>query len=171
MAISDPLLVAVGAIVGASGLLLTQIMCRAMNRRPGDILLGKTSTPAIKADAKKDSSKEDDKADAATDEALTDSAPEKVLTPVEQGGRLLAGLKKIIIVPVTAWRSQAQSSVKQLTSEVGASRPERQFAIHPVAGRMPGHMNVLLRKSIFRMTNSMRWTISTKTSRMPTWLL
>jgi NAD(P) transhydrogenase subunit beta len=145
MAISDPLLVAVGAIVGASGLLLTQIMCRAMNRRLGDILLGKTSTPAIKADAKKDSSKEDDKADAATDEALTDSAPEKVLTPVEQSGRLLADAKKIIIVPGYGMAlSQAQSSVKQLTSELEQAGRNVEFAIHPVAGRMPGHMNVLL---------------------------
>ena len=145
MAISDPLLVAVGAIVGASGLLLTQIMCRAMNRRLGDILLGKTSTPTIKREAKIDSSKADEKVESTVDEVFTDSSPKKVLTPVEQSGHLLSEAKKIIIVPGYGMAlSQAQSSVRQLTSELEQDGRNVEFAIHPVAGRMPGHMNVLL---------------------------
>lgn len=213
MAISDPLLVAVGAIVGASGLLLTQIMCRAMNRRLGDILLGKTSTPVKKTETKKDKEPVTAAAEAvdsvvegiletdatvdvasgagvdsyqATDGAkdsvletdptgdvvsgidvdsgriadvdlktgtaivqsandALEEAPEKVLTPAEQSGRLLSKAKKIIIVPGYGMAlSQAQSSVKQLTSELEQDGRNVEFAIHPVAGRMPGHMNVLL---------------------------
>ncbi|NLZ66609.1 MAG: NAD(P)(+) transhydrogenase (Re/Si-specific) subunit beta, partial [Clostridiaceae bacterium] len=129
MAISDPLLVAVGAIVGASGLLLTQIMCRAMNRRLGDILLGKTSTPTIKREAKIDSSKADEKVESTVDEVFTDSSPKKVLTPVEQSGHLLSEAKKIIIVPGYGMAlSQAQSSVRQLTSELEQDGRNVEFA-------------------------------------------
>ncbi len=99
LAIADPLLVAIGGVVGASGLLLTQIMCKAMNRHLMDILLGKTSAAA----------------------------------------------KQVIIVPGYGMAlAQAQALVKQLADRLENQGTQVRYAIHPVAGRMPGHMNVLL---------------------------
>ncbi len=135
LAISDPLLVAVGGVVGASGLLLTQIMCRAMNRKLVDILLGKTSTPAAT-------------------KAATVSGDEDAATPAEEEADeersdnyldWLREAKRVIIVPGYGMAlSQAQEQVKQLADMLEAKDIEIDFAIHPVAGRMPGHMNVLL---------------------------
>ena len=137
MAIGDPLLVAVGGVVGASGLLLTQIMCKAMNRHLGDILLGKTSAPAKKAaaPAKKDA------APAPKAEPAPAPAPKAEKTP----GAILAKAKKVIIVPGYGMAlAQAQHQVKKLADTLEADGIDVEFAIHPVAGRMPGHMNVLL---------------------------
>ena len=137
MAIADPLLVAVGGVVGASGLLLTQIMCRAMNRKLFDILLGKTSAAGkVKAINKEDQ------------EETMDEAPsmsEAVESPEMSCGCWLRDAERVIIVPGYGMAlSQAQSSVKQLMTELEADGKDVKFAIHPVAGRMPGHMNVLL---------------------------
>jgi NAD(P) transhydrogenase subunit beta len=136
MAIEDPLLVAIGGVVGASGLLLTQIMCRAMNRKLADILLGKTSAVS-KPSAKK--------------EAPVQAAPkaepvaEQKLTPEQCCGAWLKDAERVIIVPGYGMAlSQAQSTVKQLMTELEQCGKNVEFAIHPVAGRMPGHMNVLL---------------------------
>jgi NAD(P) transhydrogenase subunit beta len=137
MAIGDPLLVAVGGVVGASGLLLTQIMCKAMNRHLGDILLGKTSAPAKKAaaPARKDA------APAPKPEAKPAPAPKAEKTP----GEILAAAKRVIIVPGYGMAlAQAQHQVKKLADTLEADGIDVEFAIHPVAGRMPGHMNVLL---------------------------
>ena len=137
MAIGDPLLVAVGGVVGASGLLLTQIMCKAMNRHLGDILLGKTSAPAKKAaaPAKKDA------APAPKAEPAPAPAPMAEKTP----GEILAAAKRVIIVPGYGMAlAQAQHQVKKLADTLEADGIDVEFAIHPVAGRMPGHMNVLL---------------------------
>ena len=137
MAIGDPLLVAVGGVVGASGLLLTQIMCKAMNRHLGDILLGKTSAPAKKAaaPAKKDA------APAPKAEPAPAPAPKAEKTP----GEILAAAKRVIIVPGYGMAlAQAQHQVKKLADTLEADGIDVEFAIHPVAGRMPGHMNVLL---------------------------
>ncbi len=135
MAISDPLLVAVGGVVGASGLLLTQIMCRAMNRKLFDILLGKTSAAGKPAAAKKQ-------------EAVCpqpETAESAALSPQEACGCWLREAERVIIVPGYGMAlSQAQATVKQLMTELEAEGKEVKFAIHPVAGRMPGHMNVLL---------------------------
>ncbi|MDD3540734.1 MAG: NAD(P)(+) transhydrogenase (Re/Si-specific) subunit beta, partial [Eubacteriales bacterium] len=133
MAIADPLLVAVGGVVGASGLLLTQIMCRAMNRKLLDILLGKTSAQG-KPKAKKETVK-----------VIEETAVETVQSPEMSCGCWLRDAERVIIVPGYGMAlSQAQSSVKQLMTELEADGKEVKFAIHPVAGRMPGHMNVLL---------------------------
>ena len=137
MAIGDPLLVAVGGVVGASGLLLTQIMCKAMNRHLGDILLGKTSAPAKKtaAPARKNA------APAPKPEAKPAPAPKAEKTP----GEILAAAKRVIIVPGYGMAlAQAQHQVKKLADTLEADGIDVEFAIHPVAGRMPGHMNVLL---------------------------
>jgi len=133
MAIADPLLVAVGGVVGASGLLLTQIMCRAMNRKLLDILLGKTSAQG------KPKTKEK------VTKVVEETAVETVRSPEMSCGCWLRDAERVIIVPGYGMAlSQAQSSVKQLMTELEADGKEVKFAIHPVAGRMPGHMNVLL---------------------------
>ncbi len=132
MAIGNVMLVAIGGIVGASGLLLTQIMCRAMNRSLGDILLGKTAAPAGKKAAPK-----------ATAPAATPAAPaaKKEASLPE----ILHDAKRVIIVPGYGMAlAQAQHQVKQLADTLRRNGAEVRFAIHPVAGRMPGHMNVLL---------------------------
>lgn len=130
MAIDEPLLVAVGGIVGASGLLLTQIMCKAMNRGLGDILLGKTSV-AAKPGAEEIA--------APAEEAAPAEAPQV------DAGEALRNAKNVIIVPGYGMAlAQAQFQVKELSDKLEARGCQVRYAIHPVAGRMPGHMNVLL---------------------------
>ncbi|NCA92267.1 NADP transhydrogenase subunit beta [bacterium] len=129
LAIGDLLLVAVGGIVGASGLLLTQIMCKAINRSLMEILLGKTSSKGKKVE------KTEVKAEAIA------SCEKKVVDPVA----VLKSAKKVIIVPGYGMAiAQAQHSVKALATLLKDNGAEVKYAIHPVAGRMPGHMNVLL---------------------------
>ena len=146
LAISDPLLVAVGGIVGASGLLLTQIMCRAMNRKLTDILLGKTSTPTMKKAAQE--AAEAKQADDAEIELADEDAQETPIAPVTKEDPHLDWLRearRVIIVPGYGMAlSQAQEQVKQLMLLLESQGAKVDFAIHPVAGRMPGHMNVLL---------------------------
>ncbi len=136
LAIGDVLLVAVGGIVGASGLILTQIMCRAMNRSLLDILLGKTSAGAAK------------KTEAPKAEAKIEEKKEEVEAPVVSKpsvGSLLRDAKDVIIIPGYGMAlAQAQANVKQLADKLTANGANVRYAIHPVAGRMPGHMNVLL---------------------------
>ena len=130
MAIGDVLLVAVGGIVGASGLLLTQIMCRAMNRSLLSILLGTKKKVAAPAPPS-----------VATASPATAPKVEVKKTP----GEVLSTAKRVIIVPGYGMAlAQAQHEVKQLADALRKGGAEVRFAIHPVAGRMPGHMNVLL---------------------------
>ncbi len=130
IAVKDPLLVAIGGVVGASGLLLTQIMCRAMNRSLISILIGST--------AKKPAAKKQE----APAEVKTEETAEKSAVTVEE---VLNGAKKVMIVPGYGMAlAQAQNAVKSLADKLEANGAEVKFAIHPVAGRMPGHMNVLL---------------------------
>ena len=130
IAVGDTMLVAIGGIVGASGLLLTQIMCRAMNRKLLAILLGSTS---VKSAAAKEESK--------TQEAPLSAAQ----TPARTPGEILRAAKKVILVPGYGMAlAQAQNKVKALSDKLEANGADVKFAIHPVAGRMPGHMNVLL---------------------------
>ena len=129
LAIRDPLLVAIGGIVGASGLLLTQLMCRAMNRSLIEILTGKTTVAvAMKA------GEAFEKTPAAVPEEKTPTA-----------GELLQNARNVVIVPGYGMAlAQAQSEVKQLADLLEKSGKDVKFGIHPVAGRMPGHMYVLL---------------------------
>ncbi len=130
MAINEPLLVVIGGIVGASGLLLTQDMCKAMNRKLVAILTGKTTVSAS-APVKE------------TIAEVPEAEPEK-LTP-ETVGDVLRTAKKVIIVPGYGMAlSQAQEDAAKLASVLAGNGAEVKFAIHPVAGRMPGHMSVLL---------------------------
>lgn len=128
IAVGNVILAAIGGIVGASGLLLTQIMCKAMNRKLLSILLGSTSISAGSAPAAK-----------AEPEEIP--AEKTALSPEE----ILCNAKKVIIVPGYGMAlAQAQSKVKALADKLEEKGAEVKFAIHPVAGRMPGHMNVLL---------------------------
>jgi NAD(P) transhydrogenase subunit beta len=128
LAIGDVLLVSIGGVVGASGLLLTQIMCRAMNRKLFDILLGKGK--AVAPVSKK--------------EELVPKIEEKVETKADPVDVLKAA-KNVIIVPGYGMAiAQAQHLVKMLADALNANGTKVRYAIHPVAGRMPGHMNVLL---------------------------
>ncbi len=130
MAIGDILLVAVGGIVGASGLLLTQIMCKAMNRKLSSILLGKTSISA--------------KTKSTSTDTTNLAKEEKSLSKLNHI-EITKNAKNIIIVPGYGMAlAQAQHLVKQLADKLVSFGSSVRFAIHPVAGRMPGHMNVLL---------------------------
>ncbi|AGA67817.1 NAD/NADP transhydrogenase beta subunit [Desulfitobacterium dichloroeliminans LMG P-21439] len=129
LAIYEPLLVAVGGIVGASGLILTQIMCRAMNRHLWAILTGKTTMSSSAPVAKK----------------ATSAPPSTSEAPATDLQSVLIKASTVIIVPGYGMAlAQAQHEVKTLADTLEAQGKEVCFAVHPVAGRMPGHMNVLL---------------------------
>ncbi len=137
MAIGHILLVGVGGVVGASGLLLTQIMCRAMNRNLLDILTGNTSAQKQKSQTKQPAPKSEVKVEKTI-------APSKITTK-KTAATVLADAKSVIIVPGYGMAlAQAQHQVKQLADQLEQNGAAVKYAIHPVAGRMPGHMNVLL---------------------------
>lgn len=136
--IGEPLLVAVGAVVGASGLILTRIMCTAMNRSLVDVLRGSAAIPPAPRPAA--SAETSGQRQAAPTAERAPKAP-----PARPADEVLREAKKVIIVPGYGMAiSQAQSEVKRLLDVLEAQGKEVDFAIHPVAGRMPGHMNVLL---------------------------
>lgn len=130
MAVDNILLVFVGSVVGASGLILTQIMCRAMNRSLTAILVGQTSRAALVP--------------------AGPPAPEPVAPPVQtdpfgEAADRLGKASQVIIVPGYGMAlAQAQQQVRELVLLLEKQGAIVRFAIHPVAGRMPGHMNVLL---------------------------
>ena len=139
-AVSDPLLIAVGGIVGSAGLMLTRVMCKAMNRKLMPILLGQSSV-AGKSGVRA----------AAAAKAPASQAP-RAAQPVQAAAqkdaeiaKLLTTAKNVIIVPGYGMAlAQAQHKVKQLADVLEERGATVNYAIHPVAGRMPGHMNVLL---------------------------
>ena len=139
-AVSDPLLIAVGGIVGSAGLMLTRVMCKAMNRKLMPILLGQSSVAGksgvrAAAAAKASASQAPRAAQPAQAAAQKDAEIAKLLTTA----------KNVIIVPGYGMAlAQAQHKVKQLADALEARGAKVNYAIHPVAGRMPGHMNVLL---------------------------
>jgi H+-translocating NAD(P) transhydrogenase subunit beta len=141
LAIKDVLLVAIGGVVGASGLILTQIMCKAMNRSLFDILLGKTSSHGKKAEKP---------AEVKAPEIKEEEKEEVKETPEEEKeenslSAILKNAKDVIFVPGYGMAlAQAQALVKQLEDKLEKNGATVKYAIHPVAGRMPGHMNVLL---------------------------
>ncbi|MCW3488543.1 NAD(P)(+) transhydrogenase (Re/Si-specific) subunit beta [Dethiobacter alkaliphilus] len=125
--ISEPLLVAVGAIIGASGLILTKIMCSAMNRSLISILQGNT---IVCTDSQ-----------TITPTVEHRSTPGQGQSPAE----LIRNANSVIIVPGYGMAvAQAQMQVKKIADLLEQKGVDVKFAIHPVAGRMPGHMNVLL---------------------------
>ena len=130
LAISDALLVSIGGIVGASGLLLTQVMCKAMNRKLFDILLSKSTKKKVVVQVEK------------KEEVVeTKEQPLKQRTTIE----VIKEAKNVIIVPGYGMAvAQAQHLVKKLADYLRTNGAQVKYAVHPVAGRMPGHMNVLL---------------------------
>jgi NAD(P) transhydrogenase subunit beta len=115
-----------GALVGASGIILTQIMCRAMNRSLTNVLFG-----AFGATATAGSSDGADR-------------PVRTVRP-EDAAVMLGYARTVVFVPGYGLAvAQAQHSVKELASLLEKRGVDVKYAIHPVAGRMPGHMNVLL---------------------------
>jgi len=127
--LTNNMLIIAGSLVGASGLILTSIMCRAMNRSLANVLFGGVGSEA-----------------AATGPSAESVYAGKIkAATAEEIAMVLDGARRVIIVPGYGMAvSQAQHAVQQLASLLESRGAEVLFAIHPVAGRMPGHMNVLL---------------------------
>jgi len=117
-------LIVTGALVGSSGAILSYIMCKAMNRQFLSVILGgfgDATGPAMEIEG------------------------EQIAIDVDGVAAALDDADSIIIVPGYGMAvAQAQQSVSELTRRLRAKGKEVRFAIHPVAGRLPGHMNVLL---------------------------
>ncbi len=121
------MLIITGSLVGASGIILSQIMCKAMNRSLANVLFGHIGPTAGGPTAD----------DVYGGRVKSASAEEVAM--------LLDGARRVVIVPGYGLAvSQAQHAVRDLMQLLEAQGTEVEFAIHPVAGRMPGHMNVLL---------------------------
>lgn len=123
------MLIIAGALVGASGIILTQIMCKAMNRSLANVLFSAFGS--------------DGGAVAASGGAVGDQVV-RSLDP-EEGAMMLGYARSVVIVPGYGMAvAQAQHSVRELADQLQRLGVTVKYAIHPVAGRMPGHMNVLL---------------------------
>ncbi|MCL4221875.1 MAG: NAD(P)(+) transhydrogenase (Re/Si-specific) subunit beta [Phycisphaerales bacterium] len=127
-AVNSPLLIIIGALVGASGLILTRIMCVAMNRSLGNVLFSGfgavSTTGGITATGEKKEA--------------------RILSP-QDAYFVLEAAQSVIFVPGYGMAvAQAQHAVKQLADLLVKNGCDVKHVIHPVAGRMPGHMNVLL---------------------------
>ena len=121
--VNSIILIVAGALVGASGIILTLLMCAAMNRTLLDVLKGGFGGAAINNEYDKD----------------------PISTSPEDVAIQLSYAESVVIVPGYGMAvAQAQAAVKELTNTLKDKNIEVKFAIHPVAGRMPGHMNVLL---------------------------
>ncbi len=124
--VGGTILIVSGALVGASGLILTNIMCVAMNRSLFSVMLGGFGQEGGVA---------------------VEGAEQIQYKPVgsEESAMIFEAAEKVVIVPGYGMAvAQAQHNVRELTEELEKKGVNVQFAIHPVAGRMPGHMNVLL---------------------------
>ena len=127
--LSNDLLIVTGALVGSSGAILSIIMCRAMNRSIINVIFGGFGTGEAKPGA----------APAAA------PAGEVQEMKADEVGRRLLEARSVVIVPGYGMAvSRAQASVKELTTILLEKGVKVRFGIHPVAGRLPGHMNVLL---------------------------
>lgn len=124
------MLIIAGALVGASGIILTQIMCKAMNRSLTNVLFGAFGAGggAVVAAG---SSEQIDKTVHSID--------------AEEGAMMLGYARSVVIIPGYGMAvAQAQHAVRELADQLDRLGVDVKYAIHPVAGRMPGHMNVLL---------------------------
>ena len=129
--LSNDLLIVTGALVGSSGAILSYIMCRAMNRNFISVIAGGFGGGAPAAVA----------APGASGEPQGEALPVSAVETAE----LLRSAKQVIIVPGYGMAvAQAQHTVFEITKLLREKGVNVRFGIHPVAGRMPGHMNVLL---------------------------
>lgn len=123
------MLIVAGALVGASGIILTEIMCKAMNRSLLNVLFGAFGG-AITSTAENPG-------------GITDKTVHSI--DPEEGAMMLGYARSVVIVPGYGMAvAQAQHTVRELANQLEKMGVEVKYAIHPVAGRMPGHMNVLL---------------------------
>ncbi len=123
--IANNVLIVAGCLVGASGLILTVIMCKAMNRTLSNVLFSGFGATTQKASGK--------------------STGELKPISTEDAYYILEAAKSVVVIPGYGMAvAQAQHAVKELGELLEDNGCEMRFAIHPVAGRMPGHMNVLL---------------------------
>ncbi len=126
--LSNDLLIVTGALVGSSGAILSYIMCRAMNRHFVSVIAGGFGTESTSAAA-----------GAAEDQG------EVVSVDTDEVTELLTSAKEIMVIPGYGMAvAQAQHTVNEITRALKGKGINVRFGIHPVAGRMPGHMNVLL---------------------------
>jgi H+-translocating NAD(P) transhydrogenase subunit beta len=124
--LSNDLLIITGALVGSSGAILSYIMCRAMNRSFISVILGGFGTTATASDNQ-------------------ESAGNAISITLDDTVQLMNSAKRVIIVPGYGMAvAQAQHGVSALMKQLRDRGIQVHFGIHPVAGRMPGHMNVLL---------------------------
>ena len=125
--LSNDLLIVAGALVGSSGAILSYIMCRAMNRRFLAVIAGGFGVEGgVVATAEGEQK-------------------EVVATSAEETAELLKDAKNVVIVPGYGMAvAQAQHTIYEITKKLRDKGVNVRFGIHPVAGRMPGHMNVLL---------------------------
>lgn len=127
--LSNDLLIVTGALVGSSGAILSYIMCNAMNRNFISVIAGGFGSGAPKAAAG----------------AAAQPQGEVVSVTSQETAEMLRDAKRVIIVPGYGMAvAQAQHTVFEITKTLRDKGVQVEFAIHPVAGRMPGHMNVLL---------------------------
>ena len=127
--LSNDLLIVTGALVGSSGAILSYIMCRAMNRKFLAVIAGGFGTGGGTAPAA----------------AGAQPAGEVTAISASETAELLSSAKNVIIVPGYGMAvAQAQHLVNDITQQLREKGVNVRFGIHPVAGRMPGHMNVLL---------------------------
>jgi len=125
--LNNTVLIIAGSLVGASGVILTTIMCKAMNRSLGNVIFGRI---------------EAGEAGATADEIYAGKV--KATSP-EELAMILETARRVVIVPGYGMAvAQAQHAVRDLANLLESRGTEVEYAIHPVAGRMPGHMNVLL---------------------------
>jgi NAD(P) transhydrogenase subunit beta len=128
--VMNNLLIIAGALVGASGIILTIIMCKAMNRSITNVLFAGFGT-----------------GEGGTGAAGSGSQGDKTVHSIdsEEGAMMLGYARSVVIIPGYGMAvAQAQHSVKELVDQLEGNGVDVKYAIHPVAGRMPGHMNVLL---------------------------
>jgi H+-translocating NAD(P) transhydrogenase subunit beta len=126
--VMNNVLIIAGALVGASGLILTAIMCKAMNRSLPSVLFSAFTSVAS----------------AVTSKAGGADRPVRS-TGSEEGAMMLGYARTVVIVPGYGMAvAQAQHAVRELADQLERKGVDVKYAIHPVAGRMPGHMNVLL---------------------------
>ncbi|MDJ0517405.1 MAG: NAD(P)(+) transhydrogenase (Re/Si-specific) subunit beta [Trichodesmium sp. MO_231.B1] len=128
--VMNNMLIIAGALVGASGIILTVIMCKGMNRSLTNVLFAAFGTGEGGGAAAGAGGK--------TDKSVHSIDP-------EEGAMMLGYARSVVIVPGYGMAvAQAQHSVRELSDQLEGLGVEVKYAIHPVAGRMPGHMNVLL---------------------------